>query len=76
MLKSRAKAQSRQAENVIESFASWRLERVKRVGARPFVLGSGPRHTLIFTQRWRLVFKEEILISHHGDIESNIRPGR
>ena len=32
----RAKAQSRQEENVIEIFAAWRLERVKRVGARHF----------------------------------------
>ena len=63
-------------ENVIESFASWRLERVKRVGARPFVLGSGRRHALIFLQRWELVFKEKILISHHGDIESNVCSGR
>ena len=47
----RAKAQSRQEENVLEIFAAWRLERVKRVGARPFVLGSGRRHALIFTQR-------------------------
>ena len=32
----RAKAQSRQEENVLEIFAAWRLERVKRVGARHF----------------------------------------
>ena len=40
-----------QRQRVFEIFASLRLERVKRVGARHFC-GSGPGHALVFMKHW------------------------
>ena len=40
-----------QRQRVFEIFASLRLERVKRVGARHFY-GSGRRHALVFMKHW------------------------